>query len=99
MNEKARQYDNFFAVKKSDDLERKQYIKKTMYHNLDLQKQIKVFYGNFHKIKGSEFDNSIVDETITRDEDRFTRCRLRYVACSRARKTLWLLKTTTEKKL
>ena len=99
VNEEAKQYNDFFAVKKSDDLERKQYIKQTMYHNLDLQKQIKVFYGNFHKIKGSEFDNSIVDETITRDEDRFTRYRLRYVACSRARKTLWLLKTTTGKKL
>ena len=86
-------------MKKSEDLERKKYIEKTMYHNLDLQKTIKVFYGNFHKIKGSEFDNSIVDETITRDENEFTKCRLRYVACSRAKKTLWLLKSTTGKKL
>ena len=99
VNEKAKQYNDFFAVKLSEDLERKKYIQKTMYHNLDLQKTIKVFYGNIHKIKGSEFDNSILDETITRDEDRFTRCRLRYVACSRARKTLWLLKPTTGKKL
>ena len=99
VNEEAKQYNNFFAVKKSEDLERKKYIEKTMYHNLDLQKTIKVFYGNFHKIKGSEFDNSIVDETITRDENEFTRCRLRYVACSRAKKTLWLLKSTTGKKL
>ena len=99
VNEEAKQYNNFFAVKKSEDLERKKYIEKTMYHNLDLQKTIKVFYGNFHKIKGSEFDNSIVDETITRDENEFTKCRLRYVACSRAKKTLWLLKSTTGKKL
>ena len=70
-----------------------------MYHKLDLQKKIKIFYGNIHKIKGSEFDNSILDETITRDENEFTRRRLRYVACSRARKTLWLLKTSTGKQL
>tara|TARA_R100001244_G_scaffold112223_1_gene83015 strand:- start:17 stop:1765 length:1749 start_codon:yes stop_codon:yes gene_type:complete len=99
VNEEAKQYNDFFAVKLSEDLERKKYIQKTMYHNLDLQKTIKVFYGNIHQIKGSEFENSILDETITRDEDRFTRCRLRYVACSRASKTLWLLKTTTGKKL
>ena len=68
-------------------------------HKLDLQKKIKIFYGNIHKIKGSEFDNSILDETITRDENEFTRRRLRYVACSRARKTLWLLKTSTGKQL
>tara|TARA_R110000796_G_scaffold178781_2_gene295431 strand:+ start:211 stop:1959 length:1749 start_codon:yes stop_codon:yes gene_type:complete len=99
VNKEAKQYKDFFAVKVKDDIERKQYIKKTMYHNLDLQKKIKIFYGNFHKIKGSEFDNSIVDETITRDEAEFTRLRLRYVACSRARKSLFLLKTSTGKKL
>ena len=99
VNEEAKQYKDFFAVKIKDDVARKQYIQKTMYHKLDLQKKIKIFYGNIHKIKGSEFDNSILDETITRDENEFTRRRLRYVACSRARKTLWLLKTSTGKQL
>jgi len=31
-------------VKKSEDLERKKYIEKTMYHNLDLQKTIRSRY-------------------------------------------------------
>ena len=48
-----------------------------------------------HTIIGTEFDNVIFDESLIRPEPRFDRLRLRYVGCSRAKKTLWLLKTIT----
>ena len=59
----------------------------------DLEKTPRIFLENIHTIKGKEFDNTIVDLTILREEDDFTKKRIKYVACSRARKTLWLIKS------
>ena len=56
-------------------------------------KNPRIFLENIHTIKGKEFDNSIVDLTIQREEDEFTKIRIKYVACSRARKTLWIIKS------
>jgi ATP-dependent exoDNAse (exonuclease V) beta subunit len=58
-----------------------------------LVKNPRIFLENIHTIKGKEFDNSIVDLTILREEDPFTKIRIKYVACSRARKTLWIIKS------
>jgi len=53
----------------------------------------RIFLENIHTIKGKEFDNSVVDLTILREEDDFTKRRIKYVACSRAKKTLWIIKS------
>jgi len=58
-----------------------------------LKKNPRIFLENIHTIKGKEFDNSIVDLTIQREETNFTKRRIKYVACSRARKTLWIIKS------
>ena len=42
-----------------------------------------------------EFDNVVLDLMIPREEPKYTKKRLKFVAGSRARKTLWLLKSTT----
>ena len=99
---KASHYKKYEQVKhresKTSDLEnfkRTEYINKIIKDNVDLKENLKVFYDNIHSIKGTEFDNVIFDESLIRPEPRFDRLRLRYVGCSRARKTLWLLKTIT----
>ena len=56
-------------------------------------KKPRIFLENIHTVKGEEFDNSIVDLTVLREEDDFTKRRIKYVACSRAKKTLWLIKS------
>ena len=78
-----------------ENFKRTEYINKIIKENMDLKKNVRVFYDNIHSIKGTEFDNVIFDESLIRPEPRFDRLRLRYVGCSRARKTLWLLKTIT----
>ena len=59
----------------------------------NLKKNPRIFLENIHTIKGKEFDNAIVDLTILREEDDFTKARIKYVACSRAKKTLWIIKS------
>ena len=49
--------------------------------------------ANIHTIKGMEFDNVVLDLEIPREEPKFTKKRLKLVAGSRARKTLWLIKS------
>ena len=46
-------------------------------------------YGNIHEVKGTTFDNVIVDETRTRVEEYFTQLRLKYVAYSRGKFDCW----------
>ena len=65
----------------------------------NLKKNPRIFLENIHTIKGKEFDNSVVDLTILREEDNFTKRRIKYVACSRAIKTLWLIKSRNGKSL
>ena len=98
----ASQYRKYEQVKHkesgSSDLEnfkRTEYINKIIKENIDLKKNLRVLYENFQSIKGTEFDNVIFDESLIRPEPRFDRLRLLYVGCSRAKKTLWLLKTIT----
>ena len=59
----------------------------------NLKKNPRIFLENIHTIKGKEFDNAIVDLMILREEDDFTKARIKYVACSRAKKTLWIIKS------
>ena len=53
----------------------------------------RIFLENIHTVKGEEYDNSVVDLATRREEEDFTKRRIKYVACSRAKKTLWLIKS------
>ena len=70
----------------------KRYIREIVATKRDLEKP-RIFVANIHTIKGMEFDNVILDLKITREEPKFTKKRLKFVAGSRARKSLWLIKS------
>ena len=76
----------------TNDLKTKNYIRNIVKENRDLQ-DFRVFVANIHTIKGMEFDNVVLDLEIPREEPKFTKKRLKLVAGSRARKTLWLIKS------
>ena len=91
-------------VKKSDDfqnisttkgIEMKNFIRQVAKYDPsgDLERNPRIFIENIHTVKGEEFDNSVVDLTTRREEKDYTKRRIKYVACSRARKTLWLIKS------
>ena len=73
-------------------LKTKRYIREIVATKRDLEKP-RIFVANIHTIKGMEFDNVILDLKITREEPKFTKKRLKFVAGSRARKSLWLIKS------
>ena len=97
----VRETDDFQNISKTikvsylETIEIKNFIRNvTRYDPLDsLKKNPRIFLENIHTIKGKEFDNSIVDLTILREEEDFTKRRIKYVACSRAKKTLWIIKS------
>ena len=70
----------------------KNYIREIVNNNRDLEDK-RIFVENIHTIKGKEFDNVVLDLSMTRIEDNFSKKRMKYVACSRAKKTLWLIKS------
>ena len=72
----------------------KNYIREIVNNNRDLEDK-RIFVENIHTIKGKEFDNVVLDLTLTRTEDNFSKKRMKYGACSRAKKTLWLVKSKT----
>ena len=74
------------------NIETKNYVREIVNKNRDLEDH-RVFVENIHTIKGKEFDNVVFDFRLTRDEQMFTKKRLKFVACSRAKKTLWILKS------
>ena len=76
------------------NIETKNYVREIVNKNRDLEDH-RVFVENIHTIKGKEFDNVVFDFRLTRDEEMFTKKRLKFVACSRAKKTLWILKSKT----
>ena len=47
---------------------------------------------------GLEYDNVILDQKLTRTEPPFTKIRLKFVACSRAKKSLFLIKSSNTQK-
>jgi superfamily I DNA/RNA helicase len=72
----------------------KNYIRQIVANDRDLEDK-RVFLENIHTIKGKEFDNVVFDFKLTKQEDLFSKKRMKFVACSRAKKTLWLLKSAT----
>jgi DNA helicase IV len=86
--------NDFQSISKVDTIHMKNYIRQIVMNNRDLEDK-RVFLENIHTIKGKEFDNVVFDFKLTKEEDLFSKKRMKFVACSRARKTLWLLKSTT----
>ena len=86
--------DDFQKISKVSTIQMKNYIREIVNNNRDLEKK-RVFLENIHTIKGKEFDNVVFDFKLPRQENPFSKKRMKFVACSRARKTLWLLKSTT----
>jgi superfamily I DNA/RNA helicase len=86
--------NDFQKISKVSKIQMKNYIREIVNNNRDLEKK-RVFLENIHTIKGKEFDNVVFDFKLTRQENLFSKKRMKFVACSRARKTLWLLKSKT----
>jgi len=101
LNPIVKKSDDFQNIKKLSKIsyistiEMKNFIRRVVEYDPvgDLEKTPRIFLENIHTIKGKEFDNCIVDLAIHREEDDFTKRRIKYVACSRAKKTLWIIKS------
>ena len=91
----VRDINDFQLISNTRNIFMKNYIKDIVDNGRDLDKK-RIFVENIHTIKGKEFDNVVLDLTLTRTEDLFSKKRMKYVACSRAKKTLWLVKSKTE---
>ena len=83
--------DDLQALNYKHDRKTKNYIRNIVNKNRDLDDS-RIFVANIHTIKGMEFDNVVLDLAIPREEPKYTKKRLKFVAGSRARKTLWLIK-------
>ena len=107
LNPIVKKSDDFQNIKKLSKIsyistiEMKNFIRRVVEYDPvgDLEKTPRIFLENIHTIKGKEFDNCIVDLAIHREEDDFTKRRIKYVACSRAKKTLWIIKSKNEQTL
>ena len=86
--------DDFQSISTTKTIEMKNYIRQVAKYDPsgDLERNPRIYVENIHTAKGEQYDNSVVDLNIRREEEDFTKRRLKYVACSRARKTLWLIK-------
>lgn len=72
---------------------------KTIINKYNLNQKSTIELGNFHQVKGLTRDNVIVDLTLTRAEPYFEQLYLYYVACSRGKHDLWILKTQKRREL
>ena len=90
---------NFSLIRTKVDPERIKYIDNALHKGVDLDNDVRVKYGNIHEVKGTTFDNVIVDETRTRVEEYFTQLRLKFVAYSRGRIDYWTVQSSDKYKL
>ena len=79
--------------------ERMIYIKKVLRQGFNFDEKVRVQYDNIHQIKGTTFDNVIVDLTVHRAEHLFTQLRLKYTAFSRGVFDYWILCSQTGRTL
>ena len=87
---KTSDFQNITAL---SDLKIKNYVRNIVNNNRDLEEP-RVFVANIHTIKGMEFDNVVLDLKINREErTKNDKRRIKFVAGSRARKTLWTIKS------
>jgi len=94
LHNEVRNIEDFQLINTVRSIFMKNYIREIVNNNRDLEDK-RIFVENIHTIKGKEFDNVVLDLTLTRTEDNFSKKRMKYVACSRAKKTLWLVKSKT----
>ena len=85
---------DYQMINKLESLQMKNYIRKIVINNRDLEDK-RVFLENIHTIKGKEFSNVVLDLTLTRAEESFVKKRMKFVACSRSKESLWLIKSRT----
>ena len=95
LNPIVKESDDFQTISMTNGIEMKNFIRQVAKYDPsgDLERNPRIFVENIHTVKGEEFDNSVVDLTTRREEADFTKRRIKYVACSRAKKTLWLIKS------
>ena len=84
---------DFQEINATHTIEIKQFIRNVINNNRDKEDK-RIFLENIHTIKGKEFDNVVLDLTLTREEEDFVRRRMKFVACSRAKEKLWLVKSS-----
>jgi DNA helicase IV len=84
---------DFQNITAQSDLKIKNYVRNIVNNNRDLE-EIRVFVANIHTIKGMEFDNVVLDLKINREERTMhDKRRIKFVAGSRTKKTLWTIKS------
>ena len=81
--------------KQTDHDNRMIYIKKVIKNGFDPKGDIRIKYGNIHKVKGTTFDNVIGDLSTYRPEFKFASLRLLYTMFSRGIHDAWILKPET----
>ena len=84
----------FDLLRKKRDSERMIYIKNVLRNGFDFDGDIRIKYGNIHKVKGTTFDNVVGDLSIYRRkaEPLFVQLRLKYTMFSRGIHDIWILK-------
>jgi len=95
LNPIVKESNDFQTISMTKGIEMKNFIRQVAKYDPsgDLERNPRIFVENIHTVKGEEFDNSVVDLTTRREEEDHTKRRIKYVACSRARKTLWIIKS------
>ena len=88
--EAAKKVEDSFAKNLTDVVRASK--KQDMYEHWDMVGKLDGESFRF-EVKGKEFDNVVFDFTLTRQEESFSKKRMKFVACSRAKKTLWLIKS------
>ena len=86
--------DDFQLICKDNSIIQANYIRKIVNNNRDLEDK-RIFLENIHTTKGKEFENVVIDLTITQEEEDFVKRRIKFVGCSRAKQTLWTIKSRT----
>jgi len=99
LKDNTKDQTNFSTIRTKVDSERLKYIDNVLHKGADLEGDVKVKYGNIHEVKGTTFDNVVVDETRTRAEEYFTQLRLKFVAYSRGRIDYWTVQSSDKYKL
>jgi len=89
----------FDLLRKERDSDRMIYIKNVLRKGFDFEGDIRIKYGNIHKVKGTTFDNVIGDLSLYRPEPWFAQRRLVYTMFSRGIYDAWVLKTQSGKEL
>tara|TARA_R110002074_G_scaffold375832_1_gene552618 strand:- start:89 stop:1735 length:1647 start_codon:yes stop_codon:yes gene_type:complete len=90
---------DLLITKQTDHDNRMIYIKKVIRNGFDPDGNIRIKYGNIHKVKGTTFDNVIGDLSTYRPEFEYAALRLLYTMFSRGIYDAWILNSSSGKEL